>query len=101
MFRTAQLDQSLSQQTLHNLRRVCGHRDIIPSSLLISDGLHEPNDGTFEMNQCPEVWMGEFNPVQGGANQNDVQVKVVKLGRTQKVSKSFDLGLVPWLVDVP
>ena len=45
--------------------------------------------------------MGEFNPVQGGANQNDVQVKVVKLGRTQKVSKSFDLGLVPWLIVFP
>lgn len=100
MLRTKGLNPSLVQQTLHNLRGVCGRRAIIPSSHIISSGLCKPGNRPLEANRYPEVWVGKFSRAQGSTDQKDVHVKVVKFEKSQKVGSNFDLDLNPRLVTV-
>ena len=74
---------------------------MIPSSLVIYDGLRKLHSRSREINQCPKVWVGELNHVQGGTSQNRVCVKVVKLEKAQKVGKRFEFDLGPRLANVP
>lgn len=73
---------------------------MIPSSLEISDDPRKSNSGSSEVSKCPEVWVGKFDRVQRGGDQNDVHVKVVKFAKTQKVCKGFGFGLRLRLIDV-
>ena len=80
MLQTKGLNQSLIQQTLHNLRRVCGRQAVIPSSLVFSGGLQKSDRRPLGVDRRSDVWVVKLNRV-------DVHVKVVRLEETQKVGK--------------
>lgn len=94
MLRAKGLNQSLLQQTLHNLRRVCGCQAVIPSSLVISGGLQKSDHKPFGVDRCSDVWVARLN-------RHDVHVKVVGFEEKQKVGKSPGPDPKPGSIDVP
>lgn len=94
MLWTKGLNQSLLQQTLHGIRRVCGHRAIVPGSCVVSDAL-------YQVDRSSRVRTWKLKRNQGGANQNDVRVNITKVEKTRKVGDNFDLDPKPRLITVP
>ena len=94
MLRTKGLDQSLLQQTLHNLRRVCNHWETVPSSYVISDGLSP-------VNQSSGVSAWKLKRLQGGVSQTDVQVNVKKPREMHNVGESFDFDSKLRPINIP
>lgn len=72
---------------------------MIPSSLVISDGLRKPYYRTFGVDPYPDMLVVKLNRAQGGANRFDVHVKVVGLEETQKVGKGPSPDPIPGFID--
>ena len=87
MLRIKELGERTRQQTLFNLREVCGERVILPDSHVIptqpSKLTAEPDD----VSRYAEVWRGQMALGEGGNGMTDVCIKVIKAERVHEVGE--------------